>query len=87
MRVLHWNPDYRHQPKGGTFCAYCQRDLKPDQPRRWVHVVHGGGAILHPEDPLWGSPIPDDAGDLLCHPVGMVCARKIGLEWTKEILA
>lgn len=86
MRTLQWDPDYRRKPKTDTFCAYCQRDLKPGQRRRWVHIVLGGGSILHPSDPRWGDNIEEDAGDLLCHPVGVDCARKIGLEWTKETL-
>lgn len=73
------DPDFRRQPKTQRFCWRCQKDLKSDQKTRWIHLVDGGGAILHPEDEhLYNDP----AGDLYWFEVGLDCAKKIGLEWT-----
>lgn len=71
--------DARPSPKTEFFCVRCQRDIKPGAPHRLVHLVDGGYMILHPEDE---SKYRDDRGDLGLHPIGMDCARKIGLEWT-----
>lgn len=85
-RTTPLDGDFRRDPKTDCFCARCQKDLKQDQPRRWVHIVDGGGAVLHPEDEAIFAASPEaQPGDLYWFPVGMDCARKIGLEFTTEL--
>lgn len=84
-RTTSLDHDARRDPKTETYCARCQKDLKPGQPRRWVHIVDGGGNVLHPKDEaIFAQPGDHHRGDLYCFPVGMDCARKIGLEFTFE---
>ena len=75
------DPDFRRNPKTSFFCWRCQKDLKPEQSVRWIHLINGGTDILHPESE--SEYVPDN-GDMAMFPVGMDCAKKIGLEWTSE---
>jgi len=52
-----------------------------------VHLVDGGGYVLHPEDEERYAEENDDGGasDLLWFPIGTDCARKLGLAWTVEL--
>lgn len=82
MRLQHTSqcdPDFRRQQKTSHFCWRCQKDLKPGQPYREIHIIEGGAEILHPDDE---SEYVSDGGDMYFFPVGMDCAKKIGLEWT-----
>lgn len=79
LRTKYTDPDYRRDPKTETYCAICQRDLKPDQPRRIIHCVDGGMSALHPDDEAGYTP---DGGDMGCWPIGMDCAKRLGLEWS-----
>lgn len=67
-------------PKTDHWCFACQRDLKPGQPFRAVLVIAGAMAV-HPEGPQ-----PTD-GSEATFALGMDCARKLGLEWTRAALA
>lgn len=72
--------DARPKPKTARHCVMCQRDIKPCAKARVVHLVNGGPFALHPDDEaLYES----DAGDLGKHLLGMDCARKLGLEWSR----
>lgn len=73
--------DARPNPKTDFYCVKCQRDIKPGARHRMVHLIEGGYMILHPADEALYQPA---AADLGLHPVGMDCARKIGLEWTHD---
>lgn len=79
VRTRVWDDyDARRDPKTNLFCARCQKDLRPDQPRRWVHFTPGGGSIIHPADEaLYVSDGADG-----WYPLGMDCARKTGMEWS-----
>ncbi len=72
MRKKFLDFDARPEPKTDRWCVKCQRDVKPGRPVRIVRVLNA--QILH----------PDDAGevgeDFL---VGLNCAGKIGLEWSR----
>lgn len=70
----------RH-PKTGHFCIACHRDLKPLQPARLIHCVHGGFTVLHPADE---GLYTEDAGEMGFHPLGIDCAKRLGLEWSIE---
>lgn len=86
QNYLDSNPDFRRKPKTDVYCWRCQKDLAPNQPKRWVVFTADGSAIIHPDD------LPDAStayGDewhvnntMGAFPVGMDCAKKIGMEWT-----
>lgn len=78
-RITFLDYDARRDPKTNHFCIRCQRDFKPDQPRRWVRLICGGAWVLHPEDDAAYVP---DGGDTGFHEIGADCARKIGIEYT-----
>jgi hypothetical protein len=82
LPVSESGPNFNRRPKTDCFCWRCQKDLKPDQPRRWIHLVDGGSQFLHPESEVV---YVTDGGDCGWFPVGMDCAKRIGLEWTTEI--
>lgn len=71
--------DARRDPKTDHWCCRCQKDIKPGQAHRMVHLVDGGAFVLHPDDEAIYTP---DAGDCGGHPIGSDCARKLGLEWS-----
>lgn len=80
-RTTELNPDTRRSPKTDRHCARCQKDIKPNSTTRGIHIVDGGGSILHPADErLYVS----NGGDLGHFIVGMDCAKQIGMEWTYE---
>lgn len=55
--------------------------MDPNKPYRIVHIIEGGIVVLHPEDEkLYHDP----AADLLWHPIGPECSRRLGLEWSIE---
>jgi hypothetical protein len=71
----------RQEPETKYFCVRCGKELKPGQPYREVHCVDGGMFALHPDDE---SVFPkNDPGDMGCWSLGMDCARKLGLEWSR----
>jgi hypothetical protein len=75
--------DYDARRKSKTdyyYCVCCQKDLKPGAKVRWVHCINGGLFALHPEDEK--RYVYEPASDMGCFPLGMDCARKLGLEWT-----
>lgn len=81
LRTRFIDYDARRKPKTALSCVACQRDLNPARPYRWVHCVDEGPFALHPEDEKNYTP---DAGDLGWFPIGMDCAKRLGLEWTHE---
>lgn len=81
LNAFDCDPDFRRDPKTQLFCWRCQKDLKPDQAKRWIHLVDGGNQILHPDSE---GDYRSDEADCGFLPVGMDCARKIGIEWTSE---
>lgn len=85
-RTKFTNPDYRHDPRTEVFCAICQRDLSANQKHRWVHAVDGAMNVLHPADEALYAALPQSerAGDMGCFPVGLSCAKRLGLEWSFE---
>jgi hypothetical protein len=77
--------DFRKDPKTDHFCAICQKDIKPGQPYREVHIVDGGSVILHPADEALYAEHGNPAGDLCFFPIGSTCAKRLGLEWSKPV--
>lgn len=81
LRTKFLDYDARKLPKTDRFCIMCQRDLKPNQPCRSVHLINGTMLVLHPGDEAKYTP---NSGDMGSHLIGMDCARKLGMEWTRE---
>ncbi len=85
FRTAQLDPDNRRDPKTNFACIRCARDLRPGQPHRWVRVVGGGAQVLHPEDEaIFHADEEAMRGDLGGWPIGMDCARKVGLAFTVE---
>lgn len=57
-------------------CVCCGRDVR--KPGGWVHVIHGGGVMLHKDDEDAYQPDGDDLG---LQPVGSDCVRLIPREY------
>lgn len=53
MRTAFIDYDARREPKTDCYCCACQRDLKPGQRYRWVHLVSGAPFALHPDAQLY----------------------------------
>lgn len=70
---------FDRDPITNDHCLRCKKDLKPGQSRRWVHCIEGGTTVLHPGDEKAYVP---DGGDMGSFPLGMDCARRLGLEWS-----
>ncbi len=84
-RTAYVDPDYRRDPKTKHFCARCQKDIKPGSKYRIVHLVDGGINALHPDDESVFAATPGTAaGDCGAFPVGMDCARIIGLAYSRD---
>src|SRR3990167_9410732 len=89
FRFTDLDGDFRRDPKTDRFCVRCQKDMKLGQSARVVHLVGGGHLVLHPSDEdaytaaMKAEPNGELArSDLGCFPIGMDCARKLGMEWT-----
>ena len=65
--------------EGERCCVVCYRDIKQDKTAREIHIIGGGGTILHPADE---SEYEADSGDLGLHLIGQKCARRLGLKWS-----
>jgi hypothetical protein len=64
-------------------CACCGREMK-SKTRFWIHLIMGGGTLLHPDDTeAYGT---DDPGEMGWHPVGSACAKKFGEYAVKDII-
>lgn len=81
LRTRFLDYDSRPRPKTQHYCCKCQRDLAPGAAHRMVHLIDGGLMVLHPADE---SLYLADAGDVGLHPIGMDCARQLGMEWTHQ---
>lgn len=91
IRTKWTDPDFRREPKTLRYCLICQRDLKPGQPHRIVRYELDKFEAIHTEDwelaeqeipPRWAECRQHDC--IQDHPIGMDCARKLGLEWSRE---
>lgn len=91
IRSKWMDPDFRRDPKTPHFCAICQRDLKPGQKHRIVRYELDRYEAIHTDDwdkaaelipPTRAPQYRDDC--LFDQPIGMDCARKLGLEWSRD---
>ena len=82
------DPDFRRNPKTNRFCERCQRDLKPGQPYRLICYELDVMEAVHQDD--WEIAQAHITANRTCRdpvciqPIGMDCARKLGLEWSRE---
>lgn len=88
FRTKWTDPDFRKNPKTNHFCVLCHRDLTPGQKHRLIMVEEDKWEAVHGED--WDlarieiEPGPQDRDRVWIMPVGMDCARKLGLEWSRD---
>ncbi len=80
-RKIYLDADFRRESKTERYCCMCQKDIRPDQPVRHVHIIDGGMWVLHPQDEGIYRP---DGGDCGSHLIGPNCARKLGMEWSAK---
>lgn len=86
-RTAQLDADNRREPKTDVFCVRCHKDLKPGQDRRYVHIEDSSFAtVVHPDDDAAFHSSPAVAGDMGWFPVGLDCAKRIGIEFTKQPL-
>lgn len=84
------NPDFRRDPKTAHYCAICQRDLKPNQPHRFIMFELDRYEAIAPDqwqlaqDTIPQTRAPHLQPVLFVQPIGMDCAKRLGLEWSKE---
>lgn len=75
FRFTFIDPDFRPRHRPGMQCYRCGKTIKDGSTFRVVHVVNSCCAV-HPDDEA-KAPLTDD-----WLPVGMDCARQIGLDFT-----
>lgn len=83
-RVKFIDPDFRKPPATQVFCARCEKDIKEGKPRRYICYEFETMSAVHPDD--WDSARFANPVEFAFAvvPVGMDCAKRIGLDWTKE---
>lgn len=88
-RTTPIDPDFRRDPKTVRYCGRCQRDLVDGQPYRLVMYELDRYEAIHSDD--WEAAEQDIVSRrlqrgkaVLIEPVGMDCARRIGLEFTRK---
>ncbi len=82
-RTAQLDADNRREPKTDVFCVRCHKDLKAGQPRRLVHIEDSSHArVVHPADTAAFEASDAARGEMGWFPVGMDCAKKIGVEFT-----
>jgi hypothetical protein len=59
----------RHDP-----CVICGKEVP--KPTRWVHIVDGGGCLLHVDDEKAYMEWAGDSGDMGWMPIGPDCYRQ-----------
>lgn len=77
FRAKQLDPDNRRVDLGEVVCVRCNRNITGAY--RTVHVISDGAEVLHPSDEHLYVP---DAGDMGGLPIGMTCAKRLGLEWS-----
>lgn len=85
-RTAQLDADNRREPKTECFCIRCHKDLKAGQARRYVHIEDSSFIrVVHPADTAAYGATPAALGDMGWFPVGMDCARHVGLDFTAEL--
>lgn len=85
MRTAKLNADNRRDADGvDVFCCRCHKPLLSGQPRRWVRPTDWTFAeVMHADDVTPEIIEATERGEYPgMFPVGMNCARKIGMEFT-----
>lgn len=92
FRSKWMDPDFRRDPKTACFCHVCQRDLKAGQAHRRILYELDRFEAVHADD--WDAARVDIEARRPSPPaplsrvveglVGMECAKRLGLEWSRE---
>ena len=78
-----FDADFRKDPKTRIFCAYCQRDLNPENIKFFAFLnFEESPMIIKPEFSHKFSSINKS---LQINPVGTGCAKKIGYDWLIKV--
>jgi hypothetical protein len=88
IRTKWMDQDFRRWPKTDRYCTMCHRDLAPGRACREVRWELDKYEAIHPDDWERASveiPASRQAyGAVQRGLIGMDCARKLGLEWSRE---
>lgn len=77
--------DNEENAKTQYTCYLCGRDINAKKDHFMMHVIHGGGEVVHPEDDD-AYMATNDNGDLGGNPVGPTCVKKRGLVgWATKV--
>ena len=85
IRTAQLDADNRRNVKDGVecYCCRCHKELKNGQPRRFVTIRDWSFAeVVHPESFAEYNATVSIAEQPGRFPVGMDCARRIGMEFT-----
>lgn len=72
MRTTSLDPDYRIDPKSDFYCCRCQKTLHGKK-HRWAYLKDSFN-VIHPDDTSPDKIEPE--------PIGLNCARIIGIDFT-----
>lgn len=87
-RTKEFNINFNREPNTGRFCEICRRDLKEGQRHRLICFELDRFEAVHQDD--WQTAQKEitksrKALSPVCiAPIGLDCARKFGLEWSKD---
>jgi hypothetical protein len=85
-RTAQLDADNRPTPKTELYCVRCHKDIKPGQPHLYVHIEDSSfAAVVHPKDTPDFEASEAARGDMGWFPIGMDCARKIGIEFCSPL--
>src|SRR5690349_616698 len=86
IRARYLDPDFRRDPRTNHYCCACQKDLKQGRPYRRAMVAYSGFYVIHPDQ--WAEapsapPYCGHAAEAEIRPIGLDCAARLGLDWTR----
>ena len=90
FRTKYLDPDFRKNPKTDSYCIICQRDLKDGQSARLICYELDVYDAIHVDD--WEEAADEIKARRAPHLESVVygfiggnCAKKLGLDFSKEI--
>lgn len=90
FRSKWMDPDFRRVARTNRYCEMCQRDLKQGQPHRRIMYELDRYEAVHGEDWEVAAVDINQRRNTVTAPVvygliGMDCAKRLGLEWTRPV--